>query len=139
MSVAMQIVPSGAQGFRPRPGLSLRHFKRIAEGGFGDGHNNYAHSMSWFDGKLYVGTTRSNLCMLRLQSAFETMPFYKWPVECPDTMDDLYKLDRCAQIWCFDPAVKKWEMTWRAPMIRRSMAARHSSSRLIRVRASINC
>ena len=41
------------------PGLS-RDFKRVAYGGFGDGQNAYAHSMAWFDGHLYVGTTRGN-------------------------------------------------------------------------------
>ncbi len=117
MTIATQAAPALAQGFRPKPGLSMRNFTRIAERGFGDGHNNYAHSMAWFDGKLYVGTTRSNLCMLRLQSAFEGVPFHKWPVECPDTVDDLYRLDRCAQIWCYDPSVRRWELRSRAPLV----------------------
>ena len=116
----MQIVPTETQDFRPTAGLSMRNFKCIAQGGFGDGYNNFAHSMAWFDGKLYVGTTRQNLCMLRLQSAFETLPFYKWPVECPDTLDGLDRLDRSAQIWCYDPAVKRWEMVFRSPQVQSS-------------------
>jgi hypothetical protein len=118
MNLAMQIPTGGAQGFQPNPGLSLRNFKRIAQRGFGDGHNNYAHSMAWYDGKLYVGTTRSNLCMLRLQSAYKAAPFYKWPIECPESLEELDKFDRCAQIWCYDPAVKQWEMTYRSPLIK---------------------
>ncbi len=113
----MQTPLASPQGFRPNPGLSMRNFKCIAQGGFGDGHNNYAHSMAWFDGKLYVGTTRSNLCILRTQSAFKTLPFHTWPVECPETVDGLYKLDRCAQIWCYDPASEQWEMIYRSPLV----------------------
>jgi hypothetical protein len=132
----MQIVPAETQGFRPTPGLSMRNFKCIAQGGFGDGYNNFAHSMAWFDGKLYVGTTRQNLCMLRLQSAFETLPFYKWPVECPDTLDGLDRLDRSAQIWCYDPEVKRWEMVFRSPLVRSSaggMVAREIGYRAMAV------
>jgi hypothetical protein len=103
--------------FRPLRGLSAEDFKCVAAGGFGDGHNNYAHSMCWFEGKLYVGTTRQNLCMMRLQAVFEKMPLHVWPVECPDNMDDLYKLDRRAQIWAYDPAAGTWEMVHRAPEV----------------------
>jgi hypothetical protein len=120
MSLAMQITPAENRGFQPNPGLSMRNFTGIAHGGFGDGHNNYAHSMAWFNGQLYVGTTRQNLCMLRLQSAFETIPFYKWPVECPDTIDELDKSDRCAQIWRYDPATEHWEMAYRSPLVQSS-------------------
>ena len=59
--------------------------------------------MRWFEGKLYLGTTRQNLCMLKLQSAYGSAPMSTWPIECPDTMDDLYKLDRRAQIWAVRP------------------------------------
>src|SRR6516162_2484706 len=73
MSLVMQASSAGAKGLERRPGLSMRNFTCIAQGGFGDGHNSYAHSMTWFDNMLYVGTTRQNLCMLRLQSAFQTV------------------------------------------------------------------
>ncbi|QIB35168.1 hypothetical protein [Ancylobacter pratisalsi] len=101
----------------PLPGLSRADFTCIGKAGLGDGHNNYAHSMAWFNGKLYLGTTRSNLCMLRMQSSYSDMPFTTWPVECPETMDELYKLDRRAQIWCYDPSTLSWEMVFRAPMV----------------------
>lgn len=100
----------------PTPGLSRRHFTRIGHAGLGDGHNNYAHSMAWFKGRLYLGTTRSNMCMLRVQSGYANMPLEVWPVDCPETMDGLYKLDRRPQIWTWDPA-EGWEMVFRAPMI----------------------
>ncbi len=101
----------------PPRGLNRRDFHKIAHGGLGDGHNNYAHSMTWFRGKLYIGTTRSNLCSLKLQSAYSHLPFQIWPVECPDNLDDLYRLDRRAQIWCFDPASGRWAMVFRAPLV----------------------
>jgi len=117
MNFAMQIAPSETRGFQPKPGLGVRNFKCIAKGGFGDGHNSYAHSMAWFDGKLYVGTTRSNLCMIRVQSAYKNLPLSTWPIESPDTTEGLYTLDRRAQIWAYDPVAGTWEMVYRAPLV----------------------
>jgi hypothetical protein len=73
--------------------------------------------MVWFGGKLYVGTTRSNLCMLKLQSNYAEMPLEVWPVDCPKTLNELYQLDRRAQIWCYDPATGAWDMVHRAPVV----------------------
>jgi hypothetical protein len=73
--------------------------------------------MAWFDGKLYVGTTRSNLCMLRVQSAYKNVPLATWPIESPDTTEGLYTLDRRAQIWAYDPVAGTWEMVHRAPLV----------------------
>jgi hypothetical protein len=101
----------------PPRGLAQRDFRRVGAGGLGDGHNNYAHSMAWFRNRLYLGTTRSNMCMLRVQSGYASMPLQVWPVDCPETMDGLYKLDRRPEIWAFDPATGAWEMVHRAPMI----------------------
>jgi hypothetical protein len=117
MNVAMQIAPPETRGLQPRPGLGMHNFKCIAQGGFGDGHNSYAHSMAWFEGKLYVGTTRSNLCMIRVQSAYKNVPLKTWPIESPDTTEGLYTLDRRAQIWAYDPLAGTWEMVHRAPLV----------------------
>ncbi|MDP3340265.1 hypothetical protein [Frigidibacter sp.] len=104
-------------GPAPKRGLSRTDFDCLGRAGLGDGHNNYAHSMAWFGGKLYLGTTRSNMCMLKFQSAFTEVPLEVWPVDCPDTRDQLYQLDFQAQIWCWDPASSGWEMVFRAPMV----------------------
>lgn len=96
----------------PNPGLRLHHFRQICENGFGDGHNSYAHSMSWFDNCLYVGTTRSNFCMLKIFHADSNIAV--WPVECPD---DIYSLDRRAQIWRYDPIQQQWQQVLLAPMV----------------------
>lgn len=86
-------------------------FVRIAEGGFGDGWNAYAHSMAWFAGALYVGTTRANLCSIK---AARPPNLNFWPVRCPD---DVYEIDRRAEIWRFDPHVRSWRQVFRSPWV----------------------
>ena len=91
---------------------SLEHpFTRIAEGGFGDGWNAYAHSMAWFEGALYVGTTRANLCSIK---AARPPDLVFWPVRCPD---DVYDIDRRAEIWRFDPHARSWSRVFRSPWV----------------------
>jgi hypothetical protein len=116
----MNSLPSRRQRpFDPAPnvGLKFENFRKVCENGLGDGHNSYAHSMAWFRDHLYVGITRSNMCMLKLQSAYANTELSVWPVECPDTLDELYKLDRRAQIWRYNPVSSSWQQVLRAPMI----------------------
>jgi len=88
-----------------------RPFTRIAEGGFGDGWNAYAHSMAWFQGALYVGTTRANLCSIK---AARPPDLVQWPIRCPD---DVYEIDRRAEIWRFDPAARCWLRVFKSPWV----------------------
>lgn len=98
-------------------GLGARDFVRIAERGFGDGNNAYAHSMAWFDGRLYVGTTRGNFPFMkaRLPIGMDV-----WPVECPENP---YDLDMHAEIWCWTPQPEgghgagRWERVFKSPRI----------------------
>ena len=46
-------------------GLKKEDFRLIAHGGFNDGMNAYAHSMGWFNGHLYVATTRGNFPLMK--------------------------------------------------------------------------
>jgi len=101
----------------PSRGLSRADFTQVAKGGLGDGHNSFAHSMAWFKGRLFLGTTRSNLCMLRVQSSYVDTPLRVWPVDCPTTLEGLYELDRHSQIWAYDPKDGSWEMVYRAPLV----------------------
>jgi hypothetical protein len=102
------------------PGLGLDSFRRVARNGFGDGLNSYPHSMTWFRNRLYVGTTRSNLCLFKVSKIEKRLD--RWPVECPDYV---YDQDMRAQIWRFDPAAPNppcsensaWERTFQAPWI----------------------
>ena len=96
----------------PRPGLSRADFRAIGVAGLGDPLNAYPQSMAWYRGRLYVGTTRANLCMLKA-SKIETK-LKTWPVECPD---HLYDLDMRAQIHCYDPNTNAWHEVFRSPMI----------------------
>lgn len=101
-----------------RRGLSEADFSQSGRNGFGDPLNAYPHSMAWFRDRLFVGTTRSNLCLLKaskIQSRIGT-----WPVECPA---NLYDQDMRAQIWSFDPARANgadgagWSMEAQSPHI----------------------
>lgn len=105
------MAPGGARPW-PHRGLSVEDFVRIGEHGLGDPLNAYPHSMEMYDGRLYVGTSRANLCMLRV-SRIQT-PLKYWPVECPD---NLYDLDMRGQIHTLDFAAGKWREVFRSPMI----------------------
>ena len=94
-----------------RPGLSRHHFRKVAERGFGDGHNSYTHSMTWFNGRLYVSTMRDNFALMRSRLS---LGLDVWPVECPR---DPFELDLRAEIWAYDPATQAWERVFKAPMI----------------------
>src|SRR5580765_1096817 len=92
-------------------GLTAQNFEKIAKNGFGDGLNSYAHTMAWFDGCLYVGTTRANLCMIKVNNPHAMR---QWPTKCPKDIDDL---DRRAQIWRFNPKTGNWREVFRSPLI----------------------
>lgn len=92
-------------------GLEQWHFTQIARCGFGDPLNAYAHTMAWFQGCLYVGTTRANLCLLKARMP---IPVACWPVKCPA---DVYDLDLRAQIWRYDPERQEWKRVYVSPLI----------------------
>ena len=96
-----------------RPGLNKEHFRLIAYGGFGDGHNSYAHSMVWWNGRLYVSTIRGMFSLLRKRQA-GSVGLDVWPVEGPI---DPFDLDLCAEIWAYDPRIDRWERALKSPMI----------------------
>ncbi len=100
-------------------GLAMGDFARIARNGFGDQLNSYPHSMMWFRDRLYVGTTRSNLCLFKVSKISKKLD--RWPVECPDYV---YEQDMRAQIWRFDPSGRVagvensgWSEVCRSPWI----------------------
>ena len=95
-------------------GLAAPDFKRIAVGGFGDGGNSYAHCMAWFQNKIYVGTVRHLLSLLK--SSQPKMPHFMtpWPVKYPG---DIFTLDLRADIWCYDPITENWTRVHRSPIV----------------------
>jgi hypothetical protein len=92
-------------------GLGADDFRLIAKNGFGDGLNAYAHSMAWFKGHLYVGTTRGNFPLMKARLPIGLAP---WPVECPEKP---FSLDLHAETWRYDPAENSWERVHKAPAI----------------------
>ncbi len=114
-------IPGAFRGETPRSrllppaggGLRESDFRLINESGFGDGLNNYAHSMAWFEGKLYVGTTRGTWAMTKVNTP--TPDLKPWPTECPD---DVYEVDRRAEIWCYVPQTDSWTRVYQAAYVK---------------------
>lgn len=94
-----------------QPGLRAQNFRRIAQNGFGDGNNAYAHSMAWFKGNLYVGTTRGNFALMRKRLPIAMDP---WPVECPK---DPFDLGLNSEIWRYEVAKDRWTRVYVSPTI----------------------
>ncbi len=100
------------------PGLVKADFAPIGRNGLGDKLNAYPHSMAWFNNRLIVGTTRSNLCLFKISKIRKNIE--NWPVDCPEYIFDQ---DMRAQIWHYDPTHHDsgenagWTMAARAPWI----------------------
>src|SRR5262249_27251630 len=78
-------------------------------------YNSYSHSMSWFAGRLFVGTFRNSLCLMNRQD--RTLPPPKmefWPVHCP-IPEDPESLR--AEVLAFDPVTAEWEVVHRSTLI----------------------
>lgn len=100
----------------PQPGLRFSDFRKISENGFGDGNNAYAHTMAWFKGRLYVGTTRANLCLIKNSVNLE---LDRWPVECPNRVysrEFEYQQAR-AEIWRYTPEDERWDRVYQSPIV----------------------
>ena len=100
----------------PNPGLRCSDFTKISENGFGDRNNAYAHTMAWFKGCLFVGTTRSNLCLIKSRVKLN---LDRWPVDCPNPLyskEFEYQQAR-AEIWRYTPETKEWQRIYQAPIV----------------------
>lgn len=104
---------------KAQKGLSREDFVKTCTNGFGDGENSFPHSMAWFKGALYVGTTRSNMAMLRFAMKGRLDDFEIWPVKTPETREGLNQLDRRAQIWRYNPQKEEWTIVYKSPMVDR--------------------
>ncbi|PYT11445.1 MAG: hypothetical protein DMF51_15530 [Acidobacteria bacterium] len=107
LSVASRSLPTG---------LRRTNFRRLADRGFGDQHNSYAHSMSWFRGQLYVGTTRNMFQLVHLAPDQSTDSFHLWPVPVPPGLDAT-RLEQNCQIWRATPPDGRFEMTFESPRV----------------------
>jgi hypothetical protein len=96
--------------------------KVIAPEGFGDRQNSWAWSMAWYNGKLLVGTARSEQCITDL-SEHEVDPNEPYPPKDPDiicpqdpTQPGPNLLLAGAEIWSFDPTSATWTMVFQSPL-----------------------
>jgi hypothetical protein len=83
--------------------LDVKDFTNVASGGFGDPHNSHAWSMEWFQGRLYVGTSRDILWL------FARMGNYTYLDPYPVSLPPQAEMDLRAQIWCYTPEVGRWD------------------------------
>jgi SAM-dependent methyltransferase len=99
------------------PGLAVEHFRQLAVRGLGNGENSYAHSMAWFKGRLFVGTMRNTMCLLKRSGRALPPPQMEcWPVIAEDPMPP----ERMrAEIWRYTPEHGAWTRIYRSPMITR--------------------
>jgi ubiquinone/menaquinone biosynthesis C-methylase UbiE len=95
-------------------GFGRKDFEPVATNGMGDPYNAYAHSMAWFQDRLYVGTARANLHLIRRRNPPPQWAFY--PVNAPD--DPFKALDLRAQIWRYHPGRREWRNTHKAPLVK---------------------
>lgn len=95
-------------------GTPLReaNFRLTAPSGFGDGWNHYVHSMAWFCGRLYAGTSRASMAAMRM--AVPPPNLRPWPIDAPA---DLYSLDRCAEVWAYTPETAQWTRVYKSPTV----------------------
>src|SRR5262245_3590653 len=102
-------------------GLARRNFTKVCPNGFGDGYNSYAHSMGWFKGHLYVGTSRATLALLKhgANGGMKDVRLDIWPVEMPAPVYSReFELNQArAEIWRYNPETGAWRWVHRAPMV----------------------
>jgi hypothetical protein len=100
------------------PAAATASVTTLAKHGFGDSQNDYAWAMAWFKGRLYVGTSRDELCVENATSEYY-FPFSNYyttnpapGVHCPKNP---YDMDLRAEIWQYTPQTGRWRMVYRAP------------------------
>jgi nucleoside-diphosphate-sugar epimerase len=95
-------------------GLTFANFRPISRNGFGDAANSYCHGMEYFDGNLYVGTTRNSMALLKLFPPIDPPALDPWPVNVPATVEDL---DMQGHVWRWSPKTEQWKQVLRSPLI----------------------
>jgi hypothetical protein len=93
--------------------------KQIAPEGFGDRQNSWAWSMAWFNGKLLVGTARSEQCITS-EAAHQVLSTQPYPPTDPDILCTPNPNDLAlqAEIWSFDPTASTgvWTRVFQSPL-----------------------
>lgn len=92
-------------------------FSQVAEEGFGDRQNSGAWSMQWWNGHLYVGTSRSWYCWSQAWFHLLAPPVIPYPPVDPDMecAEDYRELPLQAEIWRYEPISKVWTRVYQSP------------------------
>jgi len=104
-------------------------FTEIAQQGFGERQNTWAWSMAYFNGKLYLGTNRSEDCITQATSHMVD-PATPYPpldpdISCPvvnnpdgslNFQASLAQLSLQAEIWAWDPKTNSWSRVFQSPL-----------------------
>jgi hypothetical protein len=90
-------------------------FFMVAEGGFGDQHNNWSWSMAWFNNMLYVGTGREPNCITSAASAIQLGIPTLYPPNIGDCTPDYHHLPLQAEIWQYNPSTNIWARVFQSP------------------------
>lgn len=102
-------------------GLGRPDFRKVSENGFGDGFNSYAHSMAWFRGHVYAGTSRTTMALLGAgdRGGMKDVSLDIWPVEITHRVytPEFERVHARAEIWRMDPAVGIWTRVYQAPLV----------------------
>jgi nucleoside-diphosphate-sugar epimerase len=93
-------------------GLGAADFRCLAGHGLGDAQNSYLHSIAWFRGRAYVGTSRHALPLLKLFPPREPPALDPWPVPAPPRVEDL---DLHGEIFAVDPGAGSVQLVHRSP------------------------
>ena len=87
---------------------------RIAANGFGDAQNAYMHGMASFRGRVYAGTSRHSLALLKLFPPSDPPAMDPWPVRTPATVDEI---NMYGQMWSCDEADGVFQKVYQSPAI----------------------
>ena len=89
--------------------------QEVANGGFGDQHNTWAWSMTYFNNNLYVGTGREVYCVTSATAAINLGIPGLYPPAIGDCTPDYHYLPLQAEIWQYNPATLLWTRVFQSP------------------------
>lgn len=101
--------------------LTRDNFRKVNVNGFGDGYNSYAHSMAYFKGRVYAGTSRATMFLLGAgdKGGMSDVSLNVWPVELNHKVytPEFENHAARAEIWRMDPPAGEWTRIYQAPMV----------------------
>ena len=116
---AMALSPWHAAPAAAQQPLYLEDFSQVSDQGFGDFHNSMARASQWWNGKLYVGTSRDFACaqqaIIRIYNPFKPYPPPDPTLTCASDPNDL---SMQAEIWAWTPdgGNGSWERVYQSPL-----------------------